>query len=99
VETFWFESRRRSGLLLTTVDGLEFRRWHVTDAAVRALVVPPMDPFLGGKLHLIHWTPGAALVNDFGFVRAVNGFSQCVVVAISTRSAELTAATSASRSV
>lgn len=31
---FWFESRRRSGLLLTIVDGLVFRKWHVPDGAV-----------------------------------------------------------------
>src|SRR5262249_15433775 len=78
------ESGDLAGLLKAMVPALKFGRWDVTDGAVQAPRIPPLDLSRGGELHLPERPPGALAVDDLGLVEAVYIFGQGVVVRIST---------------
>jgi hypothetical protein len=46
------------------------------------LLFKPVDPFQGGELDRVERAPWSAPMNDLGFVEAVDGLGQGVVIAV-----------------
>jgi hypothetical protein len=61
-----------SDVALGMGERLKLGRWHVVDGAVEAPTIPPVDPLCSGELHLLKGTPGSALADQLGLVRAVD---------------------------
>ena len=57
-------------------------RWNVSDRLQYSSVVKPVHPFQGCVLDFINCLPRAALANNFGLVKPIDRFSQCVVVGV-----------------
>src|SRR3954463_15238747 len=62
--------------------GLGFGGRDVSDWPEETAVVEPIDPFEGGELDRFKAAPGAAPVDHLGFVEAVDGFGEGIVVAV-----------------
>jgi hypothetical protein len=60
VEALCIDSSHRSGLVLSVVAGLVLAGRDVSDRAVKALVVKPVDPFRGAELDVGEAVPGPA---------------------------------------
>src|SRR4051794_13753103 len=69
-------------LKLGIVGGLGLGGRDVPDRLEEAAVIEPVDPFEGGELDGFEATPGAAPMDHLGFVEAVDGFGEGVVVAV-----------------
>src|SRR3954453_10795661 len=69
-------------LKLGIVGGLGLGGRDVPERLEEAAVVEPVDPFEGGKLDRFEAAPGAAPMDQLGFVEAVDGFGEGVIVAI-----------------
>ena len=78
------ESGGLTGLLKAIVPGLELGWWDVTDGAVEASLIPPLDPSRSRELYLLERPPGRLAVDYLCLVEAVHIFGQSVVVGIST---------------
>ena len=63
--------------------GFQFGRWNVADWLEEALVVEPADPCEGSKFDVLEGSPRSAAMNEFGFVEAVDGFGEGIVVTVS----------------
>src|SRR3954449_9157123 len=72
----------RGHLKLGIVGGLGLGGRDVPDRLEEAAVVEPVDPFEGGELDRFEAAPGAAPMDQLGFVEAVDGFGEGVIVAI-----------------
>lgn len=66
-----------------SVGRFDFGRGAIVECFVQALRVPLGDPVQGGDLDGSRCGPGAVSVDELGFVEAVDGLSQGVVVAVS----------------
>src|SRR3954466_15197393 len=55
---------------------------NVPDRLEKATFVEPVDPFEGGELDRFEAAPGAAPMDHLGFVEAVDGFGEGIVVAV-----------------
>jgi hypothetical protein len=82
-ETFWCEnSAGGCSPVLSVIGSLQIDRWDVAAVFVEAAVVEPVDPFDSGQLDLIDGAPRLAGLDQFGFVQAVDGFGQRVVIGL-----------------
>src|SRR6056297_1437170 len=82
-ETYSFISRdniEHVALCIEVLFGLCWR--DVSDGAEQASVVEPVDPAAGGHFQILHVAPRSLAVNQLGFVEAVYGFREGVVVAV-----------------
>ncbi len=77
------ESCGGSGVALLMIKRLKLSWWHVTDGAVQSPVVPPVDPPGGRQFDLLERPPGATRADKLGFVQAVDGFRERVVIRVS----------------
>ena len=84
MEAGWFKLDLYRGLFLPAVDNnvprpqlVEYDRW----VRVGADAEPPY-PFEGDWFHRHLCFPGRASVYQFGFVQAVDGFSQSIIVTV-----------------
>ena len=64
------------------VGGLGLGGRDVPDRPEEAAVVEPVDPFEGGELDRLKGAPGAAPMDHLGFVEAVDGFGEGIIVAV-----------------
>src|SRR3954453_8434554 len=69
-------------LKLGIVGGLGLGGRDVPDRLEEAAVVEPVGPFESGELDRFEAAPGAAPMDQLGFVEAVDGFGEGVVVAV-----------------
>src|SRR3954447_25561655 len=69
-------------LKLGIVGGLGLGGRDVPDWLEKATFVEPVDPFESGKLDGFEAAPRAAPMDDLGFVEAVDGFGEGIVVAV-----------------
>ena len=69
-------------LLVGIVARLGFGRRDVSDRLEQASVVEPCDPFQGRELHGLQVPPRPPLPDDLGFVEAVDGLGQSVVIGV-----------------
>ena len=69
-------------LKLGIVGGLGLGGRDVPDRLEEAAFVEPVDPFEGGELDRFEAAPGAAPMDHLGFVEAVDGFGEGIVVAV-----------------
>ena len=85
MEAGWFKLDLYRGLfcLLSIIIFLGLSRWNITDGFEQTLMVEPRYPFQGGQFHRRLCLPGRTSVYQFGFVQAVDGFSQGIVVTVS----------------
>ena len=60
---------------------LSFGRRNISDGLKQSMMIEPRDPFERCQLDGLLGFPGAASVNDFGLVKAVDGLGERVVVA------------------
>ncbi len=67
---------------LGIVARLGFHGWDIADGIEKAPVVEPVDPFNGRELDRFEAAPGAAPMDHLGFVEAVDGLGEGVVVAV-----------------
>src|SRR3954447_6633482 len=72
----------RGHLKLGIVGGLGLSGRDVPDRLEETAVVEPVDPFESGKLDGFEAAPGAAPMDHLGFVEAVDGFGEGIVVAV-----------------
>src|SRR6056297_328438 len=82
-ETHSFISRdhiEHVALCIEVLFGLSWR--DVSDGAKQASVVEPIDPSEGGHFKILHVAPRTLAVNQLGFVEAVYGFSEGVVIRV-----------------
>ncbi len=81
---------------------LELCWWDVVEVAVQAVVVVPVDPAQGGELDILDGLPRPSFTrgtaDQLGFVVAIHGLSQSVVVAVADGADRGTAPISARRS-
>ena len=54
----------------------------IADGFEEAVVVEPIDPGEGREFNLLDAFPGAAAMNDLGFVEAIHGFREGVIIGI-----------------
>ena len=87
MEAVWFKlnSIFRHGELLVVVC-LSFGGRDVADGFQQAMVVEPGHPFERCQFNSFHRFPRSAAVYQFCLVEAVDGFRQCVVVAVTATS-------------
>jgi hypothetical protein len=64
------------------VGGLGLSGRDVPDRLEEAVVVEPVDPFEGGELDRFEAAPGATPMDHLGFVKAVDGLGEGIVVAV-----------------
>src|SRR3954451_6955650 len=64
------------------VGGLGLGGRDVADRPEETAIVEPVDPFESGELDRFKAAPGAAPVDHLGFVEAVDGFGEGIVVAV-----------------
>jgi hypothetical protein len=76
VEAQLFESPVFDKGLLTIVHILELRRWGVAGVLEEPAVVEPVNPLEPGELHVFEGLPGAALSDELGLEKPVDGFRQ-----------------------
>src|SRR5215208_7337689 len=69
-------------LKLGIVGGLGLGGRDIPDRLEEAAFVEPVDPFESGKLDGFEAAPGAAPMDHLGFVEAVDGFGEGVIVAV-----------------
>ena len=76
------------GLLceLLIIPILSLGRGNVADGLEEPLVVEPSYPLEGGEFQGFHRFPGRPAMDQFGLVKAVDGFGQGVVVAVALAS-------------
>src|SRR5215208_3870517 len=67
---------------MAIVGGLGLSGRDVPDRLEKATFVEPVDPFEGGELDRFEAAPGAAPMDHLGFVEAVDGFGEGIVVAV-----------------
>ena len=81
MEAGWFKLDFYRGFfcLLSIIIFLGLSRWNITDGFEQTLMVEPRYPFQGGQFHRRLCLPGRTSVYQFGFVQAVDGFSQGIV--------------------
>ena len=85
MEAVWFKSgRHRGGLTgeLPVVVCLSFCGRNVPHGLKEPVVVKPGHPFEGGQFQSFFRFPRCPAVNQLGFVQAVDGLGQGVVVAV-----------------
>src|SRR5689334_17504919 len=70
----------------SVVGGLELGWRDVAAVLVEAAVVEPVDPFGGGDLDVVGGLPGAARLDQFGLVEAVDRLSEGVIERVAHRS-------------
>ena len=70
----------RGELLIIPILGLG--GWDVSEGFEQSLVVEPSHPFEGSQFQRLHGFPGRPAMDQFGLVKAVDGFGQGVVVGI-----------------
>ena len=58
-------------------------RRDVADGLQEPSVVEPIDPFEGGELDGLEAAPRSAPMDHLGFVEAVDGFGESIVIGIS----------------
>jgi hypothetical protein len=68
--------------MLSVIGRLQIDGWDVAAVFVEAAVVKPVDPFGGGQLDLLDGAPGLARFDQLGFVEAVDGLGQRVVIGL-----------------
>ena len=73
---------QRRLLLILMVDGLVFGWTSTGQRGVEAAVVPPIDPFQGGKFDLLNAPPWPAPLDQFGFEQAVHRLGQGIIEAV-----------------
>ena len=99
-EAPWFESGRHGLYLLAAiVVCLSFGWRDVTERLKQSMIVEPTDPFERGQLHGLHVLPGAAPMNDFSLVQAIDRLGQRIVVAVPRLPTDGSMPASARRSV
>ena len=54
----------------------------ITDRLKESLMIEPSHPFEGGEFKRFHHFPRGPAMDQLGFVKAVDGFSQRIVVAV-----------------
>ena len=54
----------------------------ITDRLKESLMIEPSHPFEGGEFKRFHRFPRGPAMDQLGFVKAVDGFSQRIVVAV-----------------
>jgi hypothetical protein len=81
------------------VGRLELDRREVAAGGMEALVVPPCHPGRGRELDLVDRPPGSLRPDELGLVEAVDALGEGVVVAVAPDPTEVTAPSSARRSV
>ena len=83
-EAIWFKLRRHGWPFQHgVVAPLGFCRRYVADGLQDSSIVEPIDPFEGCELNGLKISPWPASVDHFGFVKAVDGFGESIVVGIS----------------
>ena len=65
----------------------------------KAAMVEPVDPFEDGKLDSLQRAPGSSPADDLSLEQPVDGFGQCIVIAIAKLPTEGSMPASARRSV
>ena len=78
---------------------LSFGGRDIADRFEQPPMVEPVDPFKRGVFDSLEAAPGSTPVYDFGFVKAVDGLGQGVVIAVADASTDGSIPASASRSV
>jgi hypothetical protein len=71
-----FESGLFGQGLLTIVHVFQFCRGNVADGLKEPTVIEPVDPLQRGELHVFEGLPGAALSDELGLEKPVDGFRQ-----------------------
>jgi hypothetical protein len=56
--------------------------WDVADGLQKASVVEPIDPFEGGVFDALQRFSWSAAMDHLGLVKTVDGFGECVVIAV-----------------
>jgi len=71
---------------LTVVESLELCRGDIAvvvdDLAMQAPVVEPVDVAQGGELNIVEPLPWSLAVDELPFVKAVEGFGEGIVIAL-----------------
>ena len=68
--------------MLSVIGCLQIDGWDVAAVFVEAAVVEPVNPFGGGHLDVLDGAPRLAGFDQLGFVQAVDGFNQGIVVTV-----------------
>ena len=77
------ESRRQSYLLQLGIVSLFSFSWrHIADWLEKAAMVEPVDPFEDSELDSLQRAPGSSPADDLSLEQPVDGFGQCIVIAI-----------------
>jgi hypothetical protein len=77
-----FESLVLDEGLFKIVHLLELRWWDVAGALKEPAVVEPVHPLERGELHVFEGLPGAALADEFGLEKPVDGLGRRIIVGI-----------------
>ena len=72
--------------MLSVVGRLQIDRWDVAAVFVGASMVEPVDPFGGRQFDFLDGAPWLARSDQLGFVQAVDGLGQRVVIGAADRS-------------
>jgi hypothetical protein len=72
--------------VLSVIGRLQIDGWDVAAIFVEAAVVEPVGPFGGRQLDFVDAPPGLARSDQLGFIQAVDGFGQGVVIRAANRS-------------
>ena len=84
---------------MSVVGRLQFDGWDIPAVLVEAAVVEPVDPFSGGQFDFVDGLPGFTRFDQLGFVQAVDGLGQRVVITVATAAPDGSMPASARRSV
>ena len=76
------DSRDVGGVALTIVERLVLSWRQVAIGAVKAALVPPIDPRRGRQLDLFERAPRSAAADELGLVEADHGLGQGIVVRV-----------------
>ena len=56
--------------MLAIIHQFKLRRRNVANRFEQPAVIEPIDPIECGVLHVVEFSPGTTMVNDFGFIKS-----------------------------
>src|SRR5579863_1133046 len=68
--------------VLSIIQGFGLGGRDISDRFEQPAIIEPVDPFQGGELDRLDVAPGAAPVDDLGFVKTIDRLGEGVVVAV-----------------
>jgi hypothetical protein len=82
-EAVWFDLCCQCNLLQLGVVALLDLGWrHIADRLEEATIVEPVDPFEGSELDCLQRAPWPAPADQLSLEQAMDGFGECIVVAV-----------------